>query len=302
MYEKMWLLINGASGNNEIQKNLDATISTLALQTKEITITFTQEKGHTEQLCREQGNRYDIVMIMGGDGTVHEAINGLSSLDDPPVTGILPTGTCNDFSRSLMIPQNLKKAAAVVEQNHIQYVDIGKMNDRYFSNFYGVGLIAETSENIDDQLKGMLGKVSYFISALQTFNNASPFAFTLKADGKEYKDEAVMILLANGHFIGTNRLPGDQISLHDGLIDVYIIKESGAPLLKEFFNSKNPFMYNLEQSSIEYIQAAEVELETENTMKADTDGEMYEETPVHIKVMEKKIPFLFGEILQENNE
>lgn len=56
----------------------------------------------------------DIVIVLGGDGTVHECVNGLAPLDRRPILSILPAGTCNDFAQALMIPLNMKQAAELI--------------------------------------------------------------------------------------------------------------------------------------------------------------------------------------------
>ncbi|MCY9389815.1 acylglycerol kinase family protein, partial [Bacillus haynesii] len=71
----------------------------------------TRKKRDAFEFCREIGEDIGQLFILGGDGTVHECINGISRLQTKPDIGILPGGTCNDFSRALRIPQNIEKAA-----------------------------------------------------------------------------------------------------------------------------------------------------------------------------------------------
>ncbi|SDI50463.1 diacylglycerol/lipid kinase family protein [Alteribacillus bidgolensis] len=292
MFKSALLLINGNYAQDDIQKNIEPTAGILASHIEEVVIRQTQYKGHTEKICKEAGNQYEAIFIIGGDGTLHECVNGLADLDNPPVTGILPGGTCNDFSRSLQIPQPLKRAAETLIKGQVRYLDIGKMNDRYFLNFYGIGLIAETSENINENLKGVFGKVSYFISALQMVNNTRPFSFTLETKEQTVEGEAVMVLISNGNVIGTNKLPFQNNVMDDGEFDIFIISEGGAALLREYFNAKNPFAWEADQSDIQHYRSSYVRLETPQPMKADTDGELYMKTPVTINNLHQKLPFL----------
>ncbi|RSL31678.1 diacylglycerol kinase family lipid kinase [Salibacterium salarium] len=292
MFKNALLLLNGNMDQEIIQKNIEWTAGILSTHIEHLVIKQTQYKGHTESICREWGSMYELIIIMGGDGTVHEGVNGIAELDNPPQLGILPAGTCNDMSRSLSIPQHLKRAANTLMNGTTRYIDIGKINDRYFTNFCGIGLIADTSENINKEWKGMLGKVSYFISALQTINNTRSFPFKLRVDGKEIEDKAVMVLIANGNFIGTNQLPFHQISLDDGQCDAFIVSQGGASLLRDYLNAKNPLKWDPDQTDIKHYQGTTMELQTSAPMKADTDGEIYLETPVSVSSVPEKIPFL----------
>ncbi|MDI5983050.1 diacylglycerol kinase family protein, partial [Amycolatopsis magusensis] len=96
-------------------------------------------------------------------------------LEKRPAVAILPGGTCNDFSRTLGIPQQMQKAAQMIVDGVEKKVDLIKAGDRYLLNFWGIGLIADTSNNINDKEKAVLGKISYFTSALRTLQQTDPF-------------------------------------------------------------------------------------------------------------------------------
>ncbi|WP_433746556.1 diacylglycerol/lipid kinase family protein [Falsibacillus pallidus] len=294
-FKKGLLIYNGNAGNRDLAKNLQQTVPVLAEHLDELTLMKTKEAGDGERICREFGSQYDVLFIMGGDGTVHECINGVAALETPPVVGVLPGGTCNDFSRLLKVPQDLGAAAELAASGKVVQTDIGSVNNRYFSNFWGIGLISDTSENINASSKNLLGKISYYISAIQTVKEASPFSFTLTYDGQVLEDEAVMILVANGCFIGTNRVPLKKICADDGLLDILVIRNAGFALFKSLITQEEPTDMELEESDIIHLQAKEISVETDKPMKADMDGEVYDGTPARISIVPKKIPFIMGE-------
>ncbi|MDO7906408.1 YegS/Rv2252/BmrU family lipid kinase [Paenibacillus sp. JX-17] len=292
MVAKALLLYNAKAGSTGNSKTLESVAGTLSAGIRELTLYKLDEPGEGERICRERGEQYDAVLILGGDGTVHECINGLAVLDNPPVVGVLPGGTCNDFARTLGLPPDPAEAAAVLLEEHIREIDLGMVNDRVFTNFCGVGLITETSENINPDLKGTLGKISYFISTLQTIRSAEPFRYMLTADGETMKGEAVMIYAANGRYLGTNQLPFAEDSMCDGLLDILVIREAGLPLLRELLTRKPHGEWTPKNDSIIYIQASRLELTVEGTRRADTDGEIYLETPLQLGILERKLKFL----------
>ncbi|EFU43607.1 diacylglycerol kinase catalytic region [Paenibacillus vortex V453] len=294
MYSRALLVYNQNAGQQETLQQLAAVIPVLAKNVKELVLYQTFKPGEGEAVCRDQGGTYDLILIMGGDGSVHECVNGIATLDHPPLVGILPVGTCNDFARSMNLPVELALAADELMKGHVRELDIGMAQGRVFTNFFGVGLITDTSENINPDLKGKLGKLSYFISMLQTVRAAEPFSYSLEYDGHTSEGEAVMIYISNGRYLGTRPLPFTLDSLCDGLLDVLIIREAGLPLLKELLSRKVEGEWKPANESIEYVKAASVKLTTAKPMKADTDGEVYMEAPADVSVRPRGLRFLVG--------
>lgn len=288
------LLIHNDAAGSAAGSLVSSAVAVLAPAIKELDIIQTSGPGDGERICLERGSGVDVVFILGGDGTVHECINGLTQLVHPPVVGVLPGGTCNDFVRSLGMPVDVTQSARMMLEGRTIDIDLGYANGRVFTNFFGVGLITETSENIDPNLKGSLGKLSYFISTLQTIRSAVPFAFEMEADGRLIQDEAVMIYIANGRSLGSSALPFAQDALMDGQFDILIIRQTGLPLLRELLARKPEGEWQPKNDSILYYKARNIKLRTDVEKQADTDGEVYLSTPVQISVLDHKLAFLVG--------
>ncbi|MBJ7896849.1 YegS/Rv2252/BmrU family lipid kinase [Bacillus atrophaeus] len=297
-YQKALLIYNGNAGKKNIEKTLGSVVPILSQSIDELIIKPTRRKDDAYQFCKTLDDTIDILFVLGGDGTVHECINGIAALDKKPAVGILPGGTCNDFSRELGIPQNLQKAAEALVSGEKISVDVCKMNDRFFLNFWGIGLITETSNNINETEKALFGKISYFTSALRTVSSAQPFPVKLNIDGEEREDEAVMLLVMNGQYIGTNRIPLPDASITDGLADILICRSTNLTALRELMNMEQGTFENF-AGELSYIQASKVKIETESEMKVDTDGEVYTHTPGVIEVLKQHIEML---IPQEETE
>ncbi|WP_369405092.1 diacylglycerol/lipid kinase family protein [Piscibacillus salipiscarius] len=275
-----------------------ASYSDFKLSYKKLSIYQTESIDELQQVCHED---VDLIIAYGGDGTVHAVGNELMTMSHPPTLAILPGGTCNDIARTLMIPQNLKKAAQTIIQSSNQTIDVASINEQYFINFSGVGLITETSENIDDQLKQALGRISYFISAIQKFQQSETRTFELTIDGETFTEEAVMVLVMNGYFIGTHQFPLPSISIKDELLDVLIIKESNLQTIRDWF-SLSYVRDKSENHQIKHLTAKEVKINTENSKEVDMDGEVYLNTPVEVKILPKSLDVIVGENLLEKNK
>lgn len=296
MYERAMLIYNGNAGKQSVKELLGAVTGILARSIRELVLIQTFESGEGERICFERGEEFQLVLIMGGDGTVHECVNGLAALANPPLIGVLPAGTCNDFARSLNLSVDLAEAAEQLMEGKRRKLDIGAAGDRVFTNFFGVGLITEASENINSELKGTLGRLSYYISTLQTVRAAEPFRYWMESDDGIQEDEAVMIYVSNGRYLGAQALPFTVDALTDGKLDVLIIREAGLPLLKELLSRKEQGEWEPKNDSIQYFQSSTLTLKTEQPMKADTDGEIYLETPASLSIRSQPLEFLTGEV------
>ncbi|TFB21696.1 YegS/Rv2252/BmrU family lipid kinase [Filobacillus milosensis] len=298
VYEKVILLINEEKPNDEKQKLMQQVMPILGPHIGELILKQAPSEEKLKQVCQNYHD-VDLFIVYGGDGTVHLVINEFGQMEDPPKLAILPGGTCNDFSRVLAIPQNLKKAAETILNNQSQPIDMASINDNYFLNFAGGGLIAETSENIDDQLKQSLGKVSYFLSAIQQFQQSNSMKFHVTVDDEVIEEEAVMVLVMNGYFVGTHQFPLPSISVQDGYFDVIFVKESNLQTIRDWFSLSNKSGRANEQGQIKHVQGKHIKIQTEDAKEIDTDGEIYLETPIDIKVMSKKLNMIVGEGFKE---
>ncbi|MCD7033232.1 YegS/Rv2252/BmrU family lipid kinase [Metabacillus sp. GX 13764] len=286
---KTLLIINGNAGQKNLQRSLETIVPILAAAHPKLLILQTEKPSDAENFCRTYGREADAIYIYGGDGTVHECINGIAPLEKQPRIAILPGGTCNDFARTLNIPLNLKAACEALVNGKEMLVDAAAVNDDYYLNFWGIGLITEASNNIDGNQKALLGKISYFLSAFKTVQQIEPFSFKLMVDGEEIEDKAVMILAANGQYIGTNLLPYPGISIQDGKADIFILKETNLSVIKDILNMRGSEAWDNTGSSILHFQGSQISISTESEMEADTDGEVYGKTPAMITVKKQHL-------------
>ncbi len=285
-WKKGMLIYNKNAGNDKLERNLGGCLPGLAPHIDEFLILQTKQKGDACRYCFEYGEEMDVVFVLGGDGTVHECINGLSPLQKRPLFGILPGGTCNDFSRTLKIPQNVRQAAEALVNGKVRPIDIGKSNNDYFSNFWGVGLISDASNNIDEQEKSRFGKIGYLLSAVRTIGGNAPFSYKVEYDGNFIEGEAVMILVLNGCFIGTNLLPFPMIRPDDGLFGVAILENANLGAFLEIIAMKRSWTQSMSSDSgVTYLQAGTLTIESKRPLDVDMDGENYRQTPSRIKVL-----------------
>ncbi|UTR13917.1 diacylglycerol kinase family lipid kinase [Salipaludibacillus sp. LMS25] len=283
MFKKALLLCNEKAGQGDVQKNIGVVAGILTEKVDNLTIRKGKMAGDLEKICQKLDSEIELLLIMGGDGTVHECMNGLYELAFPPVIAIIPTGTCNDFSRALSLPLTVAEAATVAINGQKQRIDTGRVNDRTFTNFAGTGLIVDTSENINEDTKALTGPLSYLISAVKTAGDPRSFHYEIVIDGEAMKGEAVLIAAVNGRFIGTYELPFSHLSVQDGLLNVFIVKDGGLTVFKEWIQRK-AFDVLPDDTTVITKTAKTITLKTAETEKVDTDGDVYLQTPVEISI------------------
>ncbi|MEC5424686.1 YegS/Rv2252/BmrU family lipid kinase [Virgibacillus sp. C22-A2] len=293
-YEKALFLYNGNAGKNDMEQKLSQTLPIITKAIRELTIVQTKSSKEAKETCIAFASKIDLLIILGGDGTVHTCINSIAALESRPVVAILPGGTSNDFSRMLRIPQNLYAAATAIVEGDAVPIDIGKSNSTYFLNFWGIGLVSETSQNIDEDQKENFGVLSYFMSTLRTVSQAEPFTYDIKTLNNQYEGEAVMVLVLNGKFLGTKELPIATVDPSDGKLDILIVKNSNIASFRELLAMNNPEFYDKEFSELKHFQATELVINTDETKEIDMDGEINETTPSIIEILPSHLQMIQG--------
>ncbi|EIT85840.1 Diacylglycerol kinase catalytic domain-containing protein [Fictibacillus macauensis ZFHKF-1] len=293
--KKAAIILNPKAGNETLVQNITIIAKKLEEIYPHVHIEQTKKPGDGKAFLTTHGQSYDLIVGAGGDGTIHELINGLAPLAQRPTFAILPGGTCNDFSRALGINQDPLKAVEQILAHKTASVDVGCWNDDYyFLNFWGIGLITDVSENIDGDMKEKFGRLSYYVSAAQTITNYTPFSIELRSKEQSYKGEATMVIVGNGPFTGGIKPFFPHTDIQDGKFDVLIVKQPSMKLLWETIQSK--FRNEMpEHDDIEYFQTDSLEITTTPQQLIDCDGERGETTPASLKNLKQHIEVIVGD-------
>lgn len=231
--KKAILVYNSKSGNaNMILNNFD--LITTKLLKKGITLTlYSINKKYnlfTEILQKE---KYDILILSGGDGTLSRCLSELYSQNiEFPEVAIFPTGTSNDFAKSLNIGENIEDWIEKITKKTARYVDFGLINDKtVFLSSYAGGLFTKISYNTDKMLKKTFGKVAYYINGLGELTNIKTFDLEITLDNNEkIKEKAILYAILNGKSVAGFDNVIDDASMNDGLMDILIVKNIDNPL------------------------------------------------------------------------
>lgn len=229
--KKLLFVYNPKSGKGLIKSNLSDILDTFIKSGFEVTIYPTQSKGDATNRVRESERHYDRIICSGGDGTLNEVVKGLMLSKHKVPFGYIPSGSTNDFGKSIGISKDMERAALAAAGEHRFSVDIGQFNEDYFVYVAAFGLFTEVSYQTSQELKNILGHAAYILEAAKQFSDIPTFHMTIEADGKVIKDEFIYGMITNSLSVGGLKdfIKGD-VSLGDGKFEVMLVRAPKNPV------------------------------------------------------------------------
>lgn len=184
-------------------------------------IVHTEYAGHAMEIAfQAASNGVDIVIAIGGDGTINEIARSL--IHTQTTLGIIPCGSGNGLARHLQISMDVKKAVDIINKGNTTYIDYGKINDIPFFCTCGVGFDAFVSLKFTKS--GKRGLLTYLENTLHESLNYKPETYEIENEDGTMKYKAFLIACANASQYGNNAYIAPQASLSDGLMDVTILE------------------------------------------------------------------------------
>ena len=185
-------------------------------------LAYTKARKHATQLAHEATqNGFDVVVAIGGDGTVNEIGKGLAGTTT--AMAILPCGSGNGAARHLKIPMTLKKAMEVINQNKIKTIDTFFLNDEIVVNAAGIGYAAHIAHTFS-KFKNR-GFKNYLKIAVRDSMSYKSQLCELEYNGIKKEVNAFIIDIANGTQWGNNAVIAPHAKNDDGLLDLCIVKD-----------------------------------------------------------------------------
>lgn len=211
MSRSVLFIINPISG-----KGRKAKIASL-LEERGLKYIFTREAGDAERIARESDE--DVVVAVGGDGTVNEVGRGL--LASSRTLGIIPCGSGDGLARFLGISHNPQKAIDTVLNGLEIPLDAGLVNNHPFFSVCGAGLDADVSKKFAEA--GRRGVLTYVEKALELWHNFTPEHYSINIDGREWEQDAVLVTVANSNQWGNEAKVAPHADCSDGLLDITVL-------------------------------------------------------------------------------
>ena len=228
--KKLLFVFNPHSGTGEICKYLAEVVDIFTKAEYEVVVYPTQAPLDGTRKILEDGEKFDRIVVSGGDGMLHELVNAVLRLSKPVAIGYIPTGTVNDFAHTHNIPKNAVEAAKVAVSNHIGHLDVGMFGDEYFTYVAAFDLGSNVAYDTDQKAKNTWGVLAYVANAIKSIEpqNISQACCKMRVDtGEEViEDEFIFGAVSNSLSIGgMQNLIDREVVLDDGLIEGLFIKK-----------------------------------------------------------------------------
>jgi YegS/Rv2252/BmrU family lipid kinase len=201
--------------------------------------TGTVYPGHAIDLAKQAGEQgYDMVVAMGGDGTVHEVINGLMRVPEGkrPVLGVVPAGSGNDFAHGLGVPAQSDHALVHALKGEPSTVDLGLMTDvhgrqEYFDNTTGIGFDAVVTIR-SHRLPVVRGFLMYLTAVIQTILlNHNAIAMQIETEDQKWAQSNLLLTMCNGPREGGGFMIAPEAKIDDGILHYAMIKSVSRPMM-----------------------------------------------------------------------
>ncbi len=271
MKKKVLFLINPVSGigkQRAVERFIESEIDKSRL---DVDVSYTQYKAHARVLAGEAAGIYDVVVAVGGDGTVNEVSSKL--IDTNTALAIIPTGSGNGLARYLNIPLNVKNAVRAINDLKIRKIDSLKVNQYCCVNVAGIGFDAHISHQFEGKkMRGPIGYLQLITTEYATYKSDN---YLINIDGKKFHRNAFLISLANSSQYGNNIHIAPNAKIDDGFIDVSIVRDfpkiiAPAMLLSLLDKSLD------KNNNNEVIRAKRIDIEHRSNILAHIDGEPVE--------------------------
>ena len=272
------VIYNSFSGKNKVAKRIDYVIN--KLKTKYDIVDFFKSfspNSISECLDLDRVN-YDLVLAVGGDGTVHEVVNAIMKSKSRPTLAFIPNGTCNDSAKSLGLRRSLKRNIKKILAGNSKSIDIYKINDSYFVYGLACGCLTEISYDADHNIKRNLGKFAYYLEGVKRLKKTRPVNIELEYDNKFITGEFSLFLALNSRYLAGFKLHrSERIYLDDGYIRITLIKKTNKLMniidFGMFLLIGDNYKHNILTFNVKNFK-----IKSEKTISYNTDGEKYGDT------------------------
>lgn len=291
-------IINPKSGQRALQRSVTKVMERLKEEGHQVEAFQTVLEGDAERFAASLDlcEAIDLLVAVGGDGTVNEVINGIydnkqcyPTQDLPPIA-IVPAGTVNDFANHFRLPSKEAGLYQYFTEFYPTQVDIGDVNGRYFTNVVAAGYISDVGYRVQRRHKKRFGRLAYYVEgvyeALKYLKQSNRFSFTIGEH--QVTLDAYMFIALNTTHLGGLSYFAPTASSGDGFLDLFIIKKTGLVggflLLIKILLGKH-----IDDRNVIYFKVKSFQVDANRSLDVDVDGERGCTLPLKVSVHRQKL-------------
>lgn len=291
--KKLLFIINPKAGRTTIKGKLYDIIEQFAESGYQIVVHPTQGPNDATRIVVEEGDDYDLIVAAGGDGTLDNVVTGMIVGDINAPLGYIPSGTTNDFARSLDIPREALIAAEHIVNGMPFPIDVGEFNGDYFVYVAAFGAFTEVSYSTPQVYKNYFGHAAYILEGIKSLTSIKGFEMKIVADNETYTGNFMYGMVTNSLSVGGFRnLSGKHVEFDDGLFEALFIKTPQNAI--ELQGIMNALLLNeINEDYMIAFKTSQVTIISEEAIAWTLDGEAGgEHTEVDIKNHQRKIEIM----------
>lgn len=263
----------------------------------------TQFPNHARQLAAEAvQKKVDVIISVGGDGTLNQVLNGMMSLAAQHTLlalGLIPLGSGNDFAGTAKLSADVASLIDLLSTHQPTLTDIGKVtcqNEKsqqtvhYFINVCSVGMGPATVQRMETLAKWLPAGLKYLLAIIQTFLSHTPEQFELQSGPWHWTGNARVIAIANGQSFGNKIFVAPEAAVDDGLFNTFVATD--VPLFKFlFYLQQIKARKKIKDPGILYLPATHIKLSAYKRTILEAEGELIGFLPATIEIMPNQIRF-----------
>jgi len=285
-WSSLFVIQNPAAGMrrpDRLRRRIESSLERYRVQYEHA---YTREPGHAQELAQQAlSDGFDRLLVVGGDGTVLEAVSALAGR--AAALAVAPVGTGNQLAANLGVPGNLRKSVEIAVTGRSRVVDVGLIDGRPFSCIAGAGFDAAVVRP-DPATKRRLGYLAYVRAALQAAVSPQPAEFRIRVDGDEISGRGIGVEITNMPGLTAPGLRGavpivPNGGMDDGQLDGCLL---GAETMMECVKALGSILARRYDNDgrLVYFKGREIEVETEPPLPVQADGERLGMTPFAARV------------------
>ena len=276
-FKRVLFIINPTSGKMKSKANFFDIINTMSENDCVVTVRITTKLGDATEFAVEACNcgLYDHIVCCGGDGTLNETMAGILTCENKLPLGYIPSGSTNDYARTLGIPSDVVEASAIAVTGEHYSIDVGCMDGFYFNYVASFGVFTSVSYNASQSMKNVMGHLAYVLEGVIDLTKIKSIPVKVKADNVVYEGNYIFGAIANTTSIGgLLKIKETLVSLNDGVFEICLVKEPKNPadvlnIIRGIMNSE------YSTSSFEFFKASNLEITVPENLAWSLDGEKY---------------------------
>lgn len=223
--KKLYFVYNPHSGRGQIRTKLFDILQVFSDAGYELTVHPTREPMDAARQVEMLPDGYDLVVCSGGDGTMDEVVHGMMKRENKIPVGYIPSGTVNDFARSLKIPRNMVKAARIAVEGTDFPCDMGTFNDAPFVYIAALGIFTDVAYSTPQDMKNMIGHMAYLLEGVKRLANIPSYHLRLESEECCTEGDYIFGMVTNSRSVGGFKsIIGRNVQFDDGVFEVTFIR------------------------------------------------------------------------------